>query len=68
MSDDNFPVAYAKEMDRCREVLKHYDELGNNGKFGAAMIRNMLQRAQNAVAETDVVAMLKIYQEMEGTK
>ena len=55
-----FPV----EQARCREVLAIYKSLGSVGAFGAAMIEDVLRRADKAAVEQDTVAMVRIYQEM----
>jgi hypothetical protein len=49
-----------KQMARVRDhVLPHYDALGPVGKIGAALIRADLDRAAKALAEGDVVAMVR---------
>lgn len=59
-----------KQMARVRdEVLPHYLAIGPNGMFGAAMIRSDLDRAAKAMAEGDVVEMIRACQslkEIEG--
>lgn len=58
-----------KEMDRVREALGHYKEIGAPGMFGAMMIEQSLRTADKAVMSGDVVAMiaaLKDLQEIEG--
>lgn len=66
---DNLADAYVAEQARCRELLATYRSLPNNaGAFGAMFIDDMLRRADRASMEGDVVAMLRIYQEMTETK
>lgn len=64
----NLGVEYPKMQAHCREVLAQYREIGPTGIFGAMMIENLLRRADAAVVEGDVVAMLRIYQEMQDVK
>jgi len=59
---------YPNEQQRCRELLKLYEEIGPAGSFGAATIRGVLLRADEALANNDVVAMIRAYEEMKGCK
>lgn len=58
---DDFP----KEQARVREVLGYYKEIGPAGMFGAAMIEDVLRRADKASLEGDLPAMITVYQEMK---
>jgi hypothetical protein len=61
--------ALPAEMARVRDhVLPQYDAIGPNGAFGAARIRRDLDEAARAMAEGDVVAMIRVYQALKGTK
>ena len=60
--------AYPREQARCRAVLGSYREIGPAGALGAMFIEDMLQRADRAVVKGDVVEMLRLYEEMLGTK
>jgi hypothetical protein len=61
---------YPKEQARCREVLATYEQLRNmpgvNVSFAVTMIEGVLQRADRAAIEGDVVAMIRCYEEMKG--
>lgn len=57
-----------REMDRVRKVLGHYKEIGREGAFGAAMIEHSLREAEKAMASKDVVAMLRVYQDLRAFK
>lgn len=57
---------YPREQARVREVLGYYKAIGPAGAFGAAMIEDVLRRADKAAVEGDVVAMIHLYQEMKG--
>ena len=54
-----------KEQARCRELLGHYKEIGPAGTFGAMMIEQALQRADQATVNGDVVAMICCYNELK---
>ena len=57
--------ALPKEQARVREVLGHYKEIGPAGMFGAAMIEQILQKADQAVVSGDVVAMIAAYKDLQ---
>lgn len=59
---------YPVEQARVRTVLGHYKEIGVPGKIGALLIEDLLLRADKAVAEGDVIAMLGCYEEMKATQ
>lgn len=69
MEDQQTPVSLAealpKEMERVREVLGLYRQIGPAGMFGAAMIEQDLRAADRAVMSGDVVAMLRSYQALQ---
>ena len=55
-----------EEMVRVRdEVLPLYLEIGPPGAFAVAMIRGELDAAAKALAEGDVVAMLRSYEALK---
>jgi len=54
-----------EEQARVREILGHYKAVGPPGKFGAAIIEQVLQRADKAVIGGDIVAMLASYKELK---
>jgi hypothetical protein len=58
---DEFP----KEQARVREVLGYYKEIGPAGMFGAALIEDTLRRADEAAISGDVVAMIRVFNEMK---
>ncbi len=66
---NNLAEAFTAEQERCRELLAFYRSLPNNaGAFGGMFIADMLRKADRAVMEGDVVAMLRIYQAMQEPK
>lgn len=61
--------ALPKEMARVRdEVLPHYVAIGPAGAFGAMMIRRDLDAAAQALASSDVVAMIAAYKALKETE
>ncbi len=64
---DTLGDALPREMARVRdEVMPPYIEIGPPGQFALAMMRADLDRAAKAMAEGDVVEMLRVYQELKG--
>lgn len=59
---------YPKQQARCRELLKGYYEIGSVGAFGAAVIEHILREADRAIANQDVVAMLRSFENMKSVK
>lgn len=57
---ESLAIEYPKQQKRCRQLLHAY------GERGPMMIEAVLQRADKASAEGDVVAMLRCYEEMKG--
>jgi hypothetical protein len=57
-----------KEMARVRdEVIPVYQSIGPAGNFAVMMMRRDLDAAAKAMAEGDVVAMLRVYQSLKET-
>ena len=54
-----------EEINRCRELLKEYESIGNVGIFGATMIKQEIKEAENMIAMGDTIGMMKYY---EGLK
>lgn len=61
---EQFPV----EQARLRTLLGYGREIGAAGAFYCAVIEDVLRRADRAAVEQDVVAMIRIYQEMQEIK
>lgn len=57
-----------KEQARVREVLGYYKEIGSAGMFGAAMIEQSLQKADEAAASGDLTAMIVAYDDLKSIK
>lgn len=58
--------ALPKEMARVRDVvMPQYASIGPSGQFALAFMRQDLDAAAKALAEGDVVAMLRVYQKLK---
>jgi len=59
--------ALPREMKRVREVLlPQYISIGVPGLIGVAMMNAALDRATKALAEGDLVAMIRAYEDLKG--
>jgi hypothetical protein len=59
--------ALPREMARVRDrVMPGYIEIGPAGQFALAMMRADLDAAALALAEGDVVAMIRVYESLKG--
>ena len=56
---------FPKQQARVRTILGHFRDIGPPGMFGAAMIEQVLQRADQAASGGDVIAMLRSFEEMK---
>lgn len=54
------------EVQRCQELIKHYEALGPVGTFGKAMIQNEIDMALAAMVSGDVAEMLHYYEALKG--
>lgn len=59
--------ALPAEMQRVQGMLPHYDAIPT-GIFAATVMRQALHRATLALAGGDVIAMIRIYEELKGFK
>lgn len=50
-----------QEANRRREILKEYEAIGPNGAFGAWMLKQDIQRAEELIASGDIIEMLKTF-------
>ena len=53
-----------KEISRCREILKFYEEIPQ-GVFGASLIKVEIFQAEAAIASGDTVAMVRCYKSLQ---
>ncbi len=54
-----------QELIRARELLKIYEGIPTGG-FGAAVIRQTIEHAENSMVEGDTVEMIKAYKALEA--
>lgn len=61
--------ALPREIARVRDVvLPAYDSIGPPGALAAMLIRQDLEAATKALAEGDVVTMLRVYERLKDTE
>jgi hypothetical protein len=58
---------FPKEQERVRDLIAQYRAIPQ-GAFGAAMLEDVLRRADEAAISGDIVAILRSYEEMKGCK
>jgi hypothetical protein len=59
--------ALPREMTRVRdEIMPMYISIGPPGAMALALMRNELDRAQKAMSEGDVIAMMRCYESLKG--
>ena len=64
---DSLGTALPREMARVRdEVMPAYLAIGGPGRFALAMMRADLDAAAKALAEGDVVEMIRVYESLKG--
>ena len=54
-----------KEIQRCQQLLVDYESIGPAGMFAKAMIKRNIKQAVEALAEGDLVKMIKAYQTLK---
>lgn len=68
-TSDSLGTALPKEMTRVRdELIPMYQSIGPAGGFAIAMMRQELDVATKALAEGDVVAMVRSYKALKDFK
>ena len=66
---DTLGTALPREMARIRDqLMPAYLAIGPAGQFALALMRADLDRAAKAMAEGDVVEMLRVYQSLKEFK
>ena len=53
-------------MNRFRELLKEYEEIGPAGIFGATMIKQEIKKAEKSIAEGNTIGMMTSYEELKA--
>ncbi len=56
---------FPEEIERCKELQVAYKEIGPAGQFGLAAITDLIKQAEKANKDQDVVAMLRLYPELQ---
>ena len=56
------------EISIAKEIRQQYEDIGAVGAFGMAVIDRALVQAYAAMADGDVVAMLRVHEELKGIK
>ena len=60
--------ALPAEMTRVRALIPIYQSIGPAGGFAIMMMNKALDEAQRALAEGDVAAMVRAYEDLKGFK
>ena len=55
-----------KEINRCKELLQVYEEIGPAGKFAHIMIKAEIEKAEQAIVNVDTIGMIKSLKELEN--
>jgi len=61
----NILEALMEELNRNKELLTEYEAIGPAGQFGAMMLRQSIKRAEQAITESDTVAMIRCYEDLK---
>lgn len=57
-----------QELNRNRELLQQYKDIGPSGMIGATMIAMDIQDGEKAIVDDDVVAIVSMYNRLKGNK
>jgi len=64
-AQQNLMDGILSEMNRCRGVLKLYEEIGPAGMFGAHFIKQSIAAAERSLSNNDVVQILQAYADLK---
>ena len=64
----NLMAGLLEELNRNRELLTVYKEIGPAGMFGAAMITQDIEAAEKAIGSRDVVEMIVHYEKLKDNE
>ena len=64
---ENLSEGLKRELKRNREILKYYEEIPE-GIFGATMIKQDIEYAEQAMLEGNVVNMITAFKRLEENK
>jgi len=65
---ENLMEGLQRELKRNRELVKEYEAIGTAGNFGRAFICRDIMEGEHAIADDDVVAMLRAYNKLKENK
>jgi len=65
---ENLAQGLVRELNRNRELLSQYKEIGQPGVFGVAIIEGKIKRGETAQGNGDVVQMLRAFSELGDTE
>lgn len=54
-----------EEINRVRELLKDYEEIGPAGVFGTIMLKAEIKNAEASIASGDVIHMIQCYESLK---
>jgi UDP-N-acetylenolpyruvoylglucosamine reductase len=64
----NMMEALLTELNRNRELLTQYKAIGVPGMIGAALIQNDITTGERAIANDDVVEIIRIYDKLKNNE
>jgi hypothetical protein len=65
---ENLIDALLRELNRNRELLAEYENIGAPGMFGATMLRQSIRRAENSISTGNVFEMLQAFEDLKQSK
>jgi len=65
---ENLAQGLVRELNRNRELLSEYKNIGRPGMFAAVIIEDKIKRGETAQENGDVVEMLRVFSELEETE
>jgi len=69
MSDSqNLLEGLEAEIERNKNLLQEYKEIGPEGTVGASLLHGLILKAERALKENDIPTMLEVYQELRETE
>ena len=68
MKNESVGEDFPRQQARLRELMEQYASIGPGGTFGLIILKAMANRAEEAIASGDIVAILKSYAEMKECK
>jgi len=63
---ENLAQGLIRELNRNRELLQEYKEIGPAGAFGAKMIEGDIAAGEKAQGDGDVVAMVRVFETLKN--